>query len=185
MRKLFLLVLLCVIAAGSASAANLCKKGSFTGTYTRLYENDVFNDGTHVRKYAVELVFTNSGSVILHSASALDLAINVGASGLTVGSWKCRDDGKLVVTSLVAGYYPLSITANTPHPDMSLEMQIRATSLFEIVDNNTLRRIQQRARIYRIDEDPTDPSAGSLSPLSTIPLEYKRLEASDADLLVP
>jgi hypothetical protein len=55
---------------------------------------------------------------------------------------------------------------------------------FSVTDANTLTLTQSRARVYDPTQDPTDPTGGSLEPLSTnLNVVYKRVVASDADLL--
>ena len=48
-----------------------------------------------------------------------------------------------------------------------------------------MTREQFRRRSYLPAQDPTDPSLGTLSALNTTTVLYKRVIASDADLLLP
>ena len=79
-------------------------------------------------------------------------------------------------------------TATVPAPppvDLFLFEHVRSTSLFSVMDANTLTRTQFRRRVYDPTEDPTDPTGGVLGHLNTNVVVYKRLVASDADLLAP
>ena len=115
--------------------------------------------------------------------------LSSGSSTPSVGSWQCRPDGKLVVTTITTLYAPTNDAAmhgilNVP-TDLFLFFTARSTYLFSITDDVTLTRIQARVRRYAPAEDPTDPQRGTLRPLDTSVVEYKRLVASDADLLAP
>ena|ERR1043166_5390112 len=114
--------------------------------------------------------------------------LSSGTGTPSVGSWQCRADGKLVVTIITAVYAPthdaLHGILNVP-TDLFLLFHSRSTYLFSVPDDNTLTRIQARSRRYAPAEDPTDPNGGTLRPLNTTVVDYKRLVASDADLLAP
>ena len=109
-----------------------------------------------------------------------------------IGSWTCRTDGKLVVTLIWANYIPTNDAVNhpvvTPIPppvDIILSGHGRATYLMSVTDANTLTRTQARTRNYDPTQDPTDATGGVLGPLRTGLIVYKRVVASDADLLAP
>ena len=134
----------------------------------------------------------------LHSDSTADLYFTLfpdlmlsGGSGTPLyGSWQCRQDGKLVVTFITTSYAPtgdayLHGIVPTPPVDLLLFNQVRSTQLFSVTDANTLTRIQARRRVYAPADDPTNPTGGTLRPLNTTPVVFKRLVASDADLLAP
>jgi hypothetical protein len=121
-----------------------------------------------------------------------DLMLSLGMGTTAVGSWKCRNDGMLVVTVIEAIYGPTTDAINHPSTvpfpppvDLSLAEHVRGTYLFSVNDANTLTRIQGRNRAYDASQDPTDPTGGFLRPLNTTPVVYTRLVASDADLLAP
>jgi hypothetical protein len=109
-----------------------------------------------------------------------------------VGSWRCRRDGKLVVTLLDAVYgtttdavnHPTTVP-NPPPVDLFLISNQRFTYLFNVNDDNSITRIQFRKRVYLPSEDPSNPAGGTLSPLNSNEVVYKRVVASDADLLAP
>jgi hypothetical protein len=70
--------------------------------------------------------------------------------------------------------------------DLVVGNHIRQTFLFSVTDANTLTLTQRRSRVYDPTQDPTNPTGGVLFPLHTGVLAvYKRLVASDADLLAP
>jgi hypothetical protein len=115
--------------------------------------------------------------------------LSSGTGTPSVGSWQCRPDGQLVVTIITGVYAPTNDAAmhgilNVP-TDLLLVFHSRSTYLFSVTDENTLTRIQARNRRYAPAEDPANPNGGTLRPLNTISISYKRLVASDADLLAP
>jgi hypothetical protein len=117
----------------------------------------------------------------------LDYAINTGAGSLYFGSWTCRADGKLVVTLISAGYVPVASGSNpeVTSQDISLAFHSRTTYLYSVDDTNTLTRIAARTRSYTPDQDPSDPAGVSLGTISNATVVFKRLVATDDDLLVP
>lgn len=119
--------------------------------------------------------------------------LSFGLGTPSIGSWTCRKDGMLVVTQIFAIYvpttdainHPLTVPSPPPPVDLFLLQHNRATSLFAVTDADTLTRIESRNRPYDPTQDPTDPNGGVLRPLNTNVVVYKRLVATDADLLAP
>lgn len=163
-----------------------CKKGEFFGSYTRTELNqDVFGDGSAIHTFIYQLNLHSDGTATQYWTGLNDYLITLGTGSPWTGSWTCRGDGKLVVTLIVATYFPVTGNPNVASPDVELGSHFRDTYLFNVVDENTLIRIQSRRRAYLPAGDPTNPTGGTLGPLSTTPVTYNRLVASDADLLVP
>lgn len=183
----FTLLTIAIFAAVPAFAAKTgCQKFDFLGTYTRVDAPlDVFGDGTAIHQYIYQLSLAGDGSVRQYWTGLPDYPINVGTGSEPIGSWKCRNDGKLVVQYLYATYVPTTISYNTPNPDIELYSHTRVTVLFEVPDNNTLLRVQARARNYAAGVDPTNPTGGTLGLISNTAITYNRFVASDADLLLP
>ena len=177
-----------LVAVVPASADSGCKTGKFIGTYTSVLPNqDIFGDQTVFHTFLQQLTLYGDGNAEQYFTGNLDYMINTGSGSPQIGSWGCRKDGKLVVTFLAAGFNPIdpSANANTPNPDIALAFHRRATYVFAVTDDNTLTRVQARNRNYAPNQDPTDPAGGSLRPLNTTQVVYKRLVASDADVLLP
>jgi len=171
-----------------------CKTGTFVGSYTSVAAvSDVWGDGSNVvHQYIAQLNLHSDGTVIEEFSGAPDTMLSFGLSTPRVGSWTCRNDGMLVVTSILAIYGPTTDAINHPSTvpfpppvDLFLIQHTRATFLFSVTDANTLTRIQARNRRYTAEQDPTDPNGGVLRPLNTNVVVYKRVVASDADLLAP
>jgi hypothetical protein len=181
------MALIAALCATSVFAGNDCKKGNFVGTYTRAdLDHDVIGDGTVHHSYIYQLQLHSDGSASQMWTGLSDYTISIGTGTHQIGSWTCRSDGKLVVNLLSGVYLGSTVDiGDGPKNDILLWRTIRDVYLFTITDSNTLTRTQSRRRNYTPSEDPTDPAAGSLGPLSTDTFVYTRLMASDADLLVP
>jgi hypothetical protein len=185
------LIGLLVFTVTPAFSQSGCKNGKFVGSYvTAIPFPDIWGDGSNINHTFVNQLNLNSDGNAFENFSGLpDLMLSGGSGTLSVGSWQCRQDGKLVVTVLSAGYGTTRDAAlhgilNVP-VDLFLIFHARTTYLFSVTDENTLTRIQARSRLYPPSTDPTDPNGGTLRPLNTTVVEYKRLAASDADLLAP
>lgn len=171
-----------------------CKNGRFIGSYTHLVTfSDIWGDGSNVENQTIrQLTLHSDGMAIEEDTSLPDIMLSAGTASPRVGSWTCRNDGKLVVTLIWANYnpttdaknHPLSVP-NPPPVDIVLAQHIRATYLFSVTDANTLTRTEARSRVYSATDDPTDPTGGVLQPITTAIFVYTRVVASDADLLAP
>jgi len=178
-----MMLFMAVPAFGDAAG---CKKGEFFGSYTRSEVNqDIFGDGSAVHTFVFQLNLHSDGTATQYWTGVNDYFLTLGTGSPWRGSWSCRSDGKLVVTLLVATYFPVTNNPNVTSPDVELRGYFRTTYLFNIVDENTLTRIQARTRTYNATQDPTNPAGGTLGSLDTTSLTYNRLVASDGDLLLP
>jgi hypothetical protein len=181
--KIALSIMAVCVFTVPAFAGDKCAKGDFVGTYTFADLNrDVFGDGSVFHSYASQLTLHSDGTVELFFTGFPDYVMTIGTGVPNIGSWTCRADDKLVVNVIQAVYAPEIVNGVN---DVVLQYNSRDTYLFTITDANTLTRIQFRSRRYTPTQDLTDPNAGTLRPLNTNIRVYKRLIASDADLLVP
>jgi hypothetical protein len=185
------LVALTVFTVRPAFADTGCKAGKFVGSYTQAtLFTDLWGDGSGVDHTLVsQLNLHSDGTAYEEFSGAPDIMLSAGTGTPAVGSWQCRQDGKLVVTTISTNYVPTNDASlhgipNVP-VDLLLLFNLRTTRLFSVTDDNTLTRIQARTRRYAAAQDPTDPAGGTLRPLNTNAVQYKRLVASDADLLAP
>ena len=165
-----------------------CKNGKFVGSYTLLDPSfDVLGDGSVLHNLLFQLTLHSDGTVAQNWTGLPDFQINTGTGTPWIGSWKCQNNGKLLVTTLRANFDPTPpIPGHTVYADTQLSVHLRNTYLFVVLDDNTLKRVQARFRLYDPTQDPTDPNGGTLSPkVDTTEFTYKRLVASAADLLAP
>jgi len=186
-KKMALLVgIMIMLSAVTMFADTGCKPYKIAGSYTRVdAQTDVFGDGSVIHQYIYHLKLNSDGTASQLWTGGTDYLINTGITGPFIGSWVCRADDKLVVTLLTASYNSTPPGTGHPLPDVSLGLYQRLTYLFAVTDDNTLTRIQARGRNYGPTDDPTNPATGTLGTLSTRVVTYKRLIASDADLLLP
>jgi len=171
-----------------------CWSGTFVGSYTLLVTfPDLWGDRSNLVHQTIgQLNLHSDGTATQEGSYAPDLLLSFGTETPRAGSWKCRSDGKLVVTLIFAQYVPTtdainhpSTVPNPPPVDLLLSGHFRNTYLFSVTDANTLTRIKLRSRFYDPSQDPTNPNGGVLQPLNTNVAVYKRVVASDADLLAP
>lgn len=183
---MFIVLMSAFLMVAPAFADSGCRNNKFLGSYISPDLNfDIFGDGSVIKSYAVHLTLHADGTAQQSLTRALDYMMNIDTSTPFIGSWTCRNDGKLVVSMLAAVYVPSPISENAPLPDLTLRSHIKNTDLFEVVDDSTLKRVQRRQRRYSASQDPTNPTAGTLRPLDTREAVFTRFVASDADLLAP
>lgn len=182
LRKImFFLFVVFACAAIETFAADECKKGNFVGSYARVQQLDPLGDGS-VHTYLQQLTLHSDGSVEFFFSGFPDYMLNIGSGTPGAGSWTCRPDEKLVVNVFTTIYLPATVNGIT---DLVLSRNLKDTYLFTITDQNTLTRDQFRRRQYLPTQDPTNPSLGTLGALITTAVQYKRVIASDADLVAP
>ena len=171
-----------------------CKTGKFIGSYTTLVTfPDVWGDGTFVLNQTIrQLTLHGDGTANQEDTAAPDIMLSGGTFSSQIGSWTCRNDGKLVVTLLYGLLAPTTDAKNHPSTvpdpppvDLSIFGHTRVTFLISVTNANSLTITQTRRRHYNPTEDPTDPNGGRLTPLNTDVVVYQRVVASDADLLAP
>ena len=148
---------------------------------------EVFRDGLVLHTFVFQLNLDSDGSATQYWTGLPDYILTLGTGSPQIGSWKCRNDGKLIITLLSAGYAPVDPDPplHNPTNDVSLAFHTRTTYLFTVDDDNTLTRIQSRSRTYDVNEDPSIATGGTLGDIDNHTRQYKRLSASDADLLAP
>lgn len=167
-----------------AAPATGCNKIKFTGSYVRTATISVPDGSLHSTLF--QLNINADGTAVQNWTGFLDFAINAGAGSPYYGSWTCRADGKLIVTLISASYGSVPAgSAGAPEADIALVFHSRTTYLYSVDDVNTLTRVSARTRSYTPDQDATDPTGGTLGTLSTATPVFKRLVATDDDLLLP
>ena len=173
-------------AAFAAPPKTGCKKFNFTGSFLSPSQNfDVFGDGSLFHSFVFQLTLNGDGSANQYWTGLPDYMLNAGSGSPQIGSWTCRDDGKLIITLIQGTFIPAAAGSN-PNVltnDLRLTSHSRTTYLFSVDDDNTLTRMQSRTRRYTPAQDPTDAAGGTLLAANPLVVSYTRLVASDADLL--
>lgn len=174
-----------VIPAVAQGNEPKCKEKDVIGSYASIRQfPDLFGNGTNVeRTWLLTLNLNRDGTAYQYHTAWPDFHL-LGLATPQVGSWKCRADGKIVVTVLNGFYAPVTFNPGTglPTEDIELRLHLRITFLLIVEDIDNLKRVQFVRRRYNMTEDPTDPAAGTLDPVSFLERFYKRIKASDADL---
>jgi hypothetical protein len=93
-----------------------CKTGKFIGSYTHVNDfPDLWGDGSNVEHQLIQQLNLHSdGTVTNENAGGPDLMLSFGLSTPVIGSWTCRNDGRLVVTAIFAIYGPTTDAINHP-----------------------------------------------------------------------
>ena len=187
MYKLLMLITLSIFLAAPAFASG-CRTSKVVGAFVSSPNTptDVFGDGSVIHTFVFQLNLDSDGSATQYWTGLPDYIMTLGTGSPQIGSWKCRNDGKLIITLLSAGYIPVDPNPpNNPTNDVSLAFHTRTTYLFTVDDDNTLTRIQSRSRRYAPADDASIATGGTLLTINNTTTQYKRLSASDADLLAP
>ncbi len=176
-----------IFMTGSSYAAAGCRNGKFVGAYVSSPNaaTDVFGDGSVIHTFVFQLNLQSDGTATQYWTGLPDYLLTLGSGSPWIGSWACRNDGKLIVTLLRASYAPVSPGVNNPTNDIELVSHVRSTYLFTVDDDNSLTRIQGRSRVYAPADDPSIVTGGTLGTISNLAVPYKRLIASDSDLTAP
>ena len=153
-KKLMMLALaITVFMVVPALADQDCSSGNFVGTYLRVDPaTDVFGDGTEVHQYVYQLTLNSDGTATQYWTGLPDYMINAGTGSPNIGSWKCKNNGKLLVTLLGATYVPTTPSVNAPNPDITLYRHYRYMYLFTIDNNKTMSRV--KARVKKLHSQP-------------------------------
>ena len=185
-RSVLLVVIITVFTSTALYAQVGCKTWKFVGSYVRVDPPaDIFGDGSVMHQFIFNMTLNNDGTAYQFWTGSLDYPLNSGTVSPNIGSWTCRSDGKLVVTFLSSAYLPTPAGGGLSTPDVKLDRSLRTTYLFAVTNDNTLTRIMARVRTYAAADDPTNPNGGTVGPLNTLVVTYKRFSAGDADLLLP
>ncbi|MEP7212013.1 MAG: hypothetical protein ABI791_03000 [Acidobacteriota bacterium] len=181
----FVLMILCVFAVVPA-LADSCSTGAFVGTYTRASPaTDAIGDG-NLHAFLFQLTLHGDGTVTQYWTGLPDYQTSLGTGSINIGSWKCRDNGNLLVTLISASYEASAADPNFGTvADVRLWRHFRSTYVFDITNGTTITRTKARTRSYLPAEDPTDANGGILGTLSTTPLVYNKLVATATDLQLP
>src|SRR5215467_12122831 len=92
-----------------------CKNIKFYGSYTLTDTSlaDLWGDGTNVsHKVVFQLNLHSDGTADQYWTGAPDIMLSGGTISPSIGSWKCREHGMLVVTTLRALYLPTTDAKN-------------------------------------------------------------------------
>lgn len=167
---------------------NECEVDTVAGSYVfaEQVQYPAFDGGTVDRIFLNQLNLSSDGIAVRRFTGAQDMFDVYGGPSTWIGSWECRKDGKLLMTTYRAGYRQvvdgLDPFDGTPVQASELRFHLKTSWLFVVISTDTLRRIEVRSTYYNMSEDPTDPDAGILGASSFIETEYNRVKPTDVFL---
>lgn len=181
-------VFLCTPVFAAKKATDGCKAQDVVGSYvsSTTYLQELYNGTFRDVTYVFQLNLNAGGTVSLDWTGFNDYMISAGTGTPYQGSWTCRDDGNLLVSTIGATFFPtdLNIFDGTTVSDIELGGHNRHNRLFSVEDQDTITMRQSVRRFYFPDEDPTDPLGGTLRLEAFPDIEYTRLIPSDEGLSV-
>ena len=131
-----------------------CKKFNFVGTFlsARSQTSDFSGDDTHViHNLHFSSRSSSDGTVNQYWTGLPDYLTNAGTGSPSIGSWTCRDDGKLVIVWIQGSYFSDATRTDDPHISRRRMCAVEPFSDDVSVlrdDDNTLTRLQSRTRSY-------------------------------------
>jgi len=178
------------IAKKKGSAANACKDKDVVGAYAASEPSSLpipyptGENGFRSVTYVYQLNINAGGTATMNWTGGTDFMVTEGKIAMYHGSWKCRKDGKLLVSTIGAVYQS---TDYNPYQDalvtdIELEGHNRHNRLFSIEDPNTVVLRQTVRRFYPAEEDPMDPLGGYPFPEFFPDIVFSRLSPSDEGL---
>jgi hypothetical protein len=180
LRRIITLIALSLLLVGPAFAKDKfsCDVDDTSGSFTRIDPTNTGPDGS-LRTYVRQLNLNSGGAAYQFITGVPDFLLATGTRSPYVGSWECREDGKLLATFLQSVYVP---TTDLGIDDVELVGHQVITYLMTVENDDLLKLIQSRARTYFMGEDPTDPLGGHLGSEFFSDIPYVRLKPTDADL---
>jgi hypothetical protein len=157
-----------------------CDKKDVVGSYTR---TATLSDA---KVTVFQLNISTGGTVYLYWNGLLERQNTEGTGSPNIGTWKCTKDDQLAFTAIASTYLPTEVNPGTGDFDLELVRTVRFTELYNI-DGNKLQRVKRVVKCFLPTEDATDLNAvpGCGSGVNTTPVEYKRLEVIEDDLVTP
>ena len=192
-KNLFTIVLLSMCLASTSFAGQngnngtFCKAQDIVGSYVAVIQRTHTGAGGELidRTQIFQLNLSAGGTAHMFYTGLIDFPFTYGTRSPYIGSWSCRADGKLVMTTITARYFPTSFDpfSGQPVTDVEIHSHWRHNRVFTVEDKDTITLRQSILRQYSMSEDPSDAGGGSV-PFGelTSDLEFNRVVPSDAGL---
>ncbi len=144
-------------------------------------------NGTRDVTYVYQATLNAGGTATFDWTARGDFMVTEGTIAMYHGSWECRKDGTLVMTTIGAYYEPADYNPYQDRPvtDIKLGGHNRHNRLFSVEDDDTIVLRQSVRRFYSPNQDPTDPLDGFLRPLTYPDIVLTRLSPSTEGLDLP
>lgn len=185
-RTIFSVIVLSFFLASPALFAkkaddSVCKVATVAGSYVRVKQA---NYSGVDRTFLLQLNLSSDGIALQNFTGGLDLIDYYGGESNDIGSWECREDGKLLVTMYRAEYPAISTDPFTAGPIQAAELRrhFLVSYLFIVTSADTLTTVEIGLKEFDMSEDPTDPAAGILRNPDLNEYEYNRVKPTDAYL---
>jgi hypothetical protein len=123
------------------------------------------------------LKLDSDGTAYWYQSIAFHHLTSEGAFIPEIGSWKCQDDGSLLVTTVGT----LFTGTGT---DLVMDQNSRFTQKLTVVDSNTLLPTHRIETVIPLASDPLGPGvAGGCTPMNPCaPFAYKRIKTLASDI---
>jgi hypothetical protein len=149
-----------------------CNPKKVTGSYVALRPNTFSGSGLGILD---QLKLNSDGTAYWYQSTSFDLFISAGTVIPEIGSWECREDGTLVVTTVGVTYQP------TGAGDTRKDTNTRFTQKLAVIDGDTLQTIRRVFRSFPLTSDPLDPQGGTITGDSQVAFQYKRVKPIPSD----
>lgn len=163
-----------------------CKEADVVGSYVNVspQEQEVSDGSIRNVTYLFQLSLNAGGTVSQNFTGKGDFMVTGGTDATAYGSWTCRADGTLLLSTIYAIYHATTYNpfSDQTVSDIELNSHIRHNRVFSVDDPNTITMRQSMYWYYQPNEDPTDLSGGWQSDEAFPDIEYTRLVPSDFGL---
>lgn len=168
---LALVTLLVFLGSTALADKPKCKADKVPGSYVRLNPISTFMD---------QLRLNSDGTAYWYQSAAFHHLVSEGAFNPHIGSWKCLDDGSLLVTTIGSNYRP-----TVPAGDIELFQNERFTEKLTVVNNDTYQPTHRIFTSFLLLDDPLGSNgvATGCTPLNPCaPYAYKRVKPFPSDI---
>jgi hypothetical protein len=165
-----LVTLLIMSSTAFADRRPRCNPEKVPGSYVR-YRTD--------NPYIDQLKLGSDGTAYWYQSTSFDLLFTTGTFIPEIGSWKCLEDGSVLVTTIGTNY-------EVSGGDMHILENQRTTQKLSVVDNDTLQPTHRIFTNTLLSADPFGPGvvqANSCTPSNPCaPFAYKRVKPKPSDI---
>jgi len=158
---------------GSTATADECIVKKVTGAYVALRPNTVSGSGPSILD---QLKLSSDGTAYWYQSTSFDLLVTAGSFIPQIGSWKCQEDGTLLVTTI-------GVTYRSTGTDEVKDSNERFTQKLSVVDDDTLQVITRVFKDFPLSTDPLDPAAvPSSTRIGSTVFQFKRVKPVPSDI---
>ena len=122
-----------------------------------------------------QLRLNSDGTAYWYQSNAFQQLITGGTFIPEIGSWKCFENGTLVVTTIGVTYAPVA------GPDIVIDKYKRFTQKLSVLNSSTLETIRRVDRAFALTDDPLNPNGGIITLDSFAVFQYKRVKTLTSD----